>query len=250
MVRRNFGQIVAPFAVVQIPLAALAALGQWAAYTYWFPNTNLPETPSDILAVPEKLMYVLALTGVVWMMTLSLGINSSIVAIRDVVTGSRRPLPEVLDPSFTHLGPLVTVTVFLMALWFLATVTAWTIVLPVLCLLLLVRFSFAVHSFALDTPSFSDSLRASWNLTRGNAMRILGLGLLLLPVALLAVLVASVFATAATAPILILGSAREVMLLANAVSTVAVAVGMLPYMAFALTATTLLFINLRGQQNG
>ncbi len=247
--RQNANAIMLPMAVIQIPLAIIGAIVPWVLYATAYSEELHPFDAQSLAEGPRGLLFALVVIAWVWIMFLALGFNSTIIAVRDARKGVRKPLPELLDPSFTHLGGLLVLSLGAAGLWFAILATSITILAPLVLLFAAFRLALTFHSFALNEARPRMALSESWMIMRGNVMRLLGVLLGTLPGIMLMLLAGSVALIIVSIPFAVLGTSRGPTLAANAVGTIVLALVLIPIFCYVTTATTLLYLNLKGRNS-
>ena len=247
--RHNAKPIMLPMAVVQVPLAVIGAIVPWVLYATVYSEQLHPFDAQALTDGPRGLLFALVVVAWIWIMFLALGFNSTIIAVRDARKGVRKPLAELLDPSFTHLGGLLVIALGAAALWFAILATSITVLAPLVLLFAALRLALTFHSFALNDPRPRAAMSESWTLMRGNVIRLLGLLLGTLPAIMLMLLAGSLALVVVSIPFAVVGTSRGPTLAANAVGTMVLAVVLIPIFCYVTTATTLLYLNLSGRKN-
>lgn len=248
--RHNAKAIMLPMAVIQIPLAVLGAVVPWALYATVYSKELHPFDAQALADGPRGLLFALVVVAWVWIMFLALGFNSTILAVRDARKGVRKPLAELLDPSFTHLGGLLVIAIGGAGLWFAILATSITILAPLVLTFAALRLALTFHSFALHEARPRVALAESWTVMRGNVIRLLGLLLGTLPGILVVLVAGSLALVVVSIPFAIIGDGRGPTLAANAVGTVVLAVVLIPIFCYVATATTLFYLHLTERTNG
>ena len=248
--RHNARAIMLPMAVVQVPLAAIGAIVPWVLYATAYSDELHPFDAQSLAEGPRGLLFALVVIAWVWIMFLALGFNSTIIAVRDARKGVFKPLAELLDPSFTHLGGLLVLSLGAAGLCFAILATSITVLAPLILLFAALRLSLAFHSFALNEQRPRMAMSESWVMMRGNIMRLAGVLLGTLPGVMLMLLAGSLALVVVSIPFAIAGSSRGPTLAANAVGTMVLALVLIPIFCYVTTATTLLYLNLTGRNSG
>ena len=242
--RHNAKSIMLPMAVVQVPLAVIGAIVPWVLYATVYSNEIPPADAESLSQAPRGLVFALVVVASVWTMFLALGFNSTIIAVRDARKGVCKKLPELLDPSFTHLGGLLVLAISAAGLCFAILATSFTVLAPLVLLFTLLRLALAFSSFALNEARPRAAAAASWTLMRGNVIRLIGLLLGTIPSLALLLVAGMIALFAFSIPFVLVGNGRGPTLMANAVATMVVAIVLIPIFCYVTTATTLFYLNL------
>ena len=249
LLRHNAKAIMLPMAVVQLPLAVIGAVVPWALYATVYSEQLHPFDAQSLAEGPRGLLFAVVLIAWVWIMFLALGVNSTIIGVRDARKGVRKPLTELLDPSFTHLGGLLVLALGTAGLWFAVLATTITVLAPLVLAFAALRLALAFHSFALNEARPRAAMGESWNMMRGNVLRLLSLLLGTLPAIALVLVAGSVALVVVSIPFAIIGDGRGPTLAANAVGTLLLAVLLIPVFCYLTTATTLFYLKLTERRN-
>ena len=247
--RQNAKAIMLPMAVVQIPLALVGAIVPWVLYATVYSEQLHPFDAQALTDGPRRLLFALVVVAWVWVMFLALGFNSTIIAVFDARKEVHKPLPELLDPSFTHLGGLLLIAMGAAGLGIAILATSVTVLAPVVLLFAALRLALTLHSFALNEQKPRLALAESWGMMRGNVIRLLGLLLGTLPAIMLMLLAGSLALVVISIPFAIVGTTRGPTLAANAVGTVVLAIVLIPIFCYVTTATTLFYLNLKERKS-
>ncbi|MEP7216034.1 MAG: hypothetical protein ABI782_07250 [Anaerolineaceae bacterium] len=242
--RQNAKAIMLPMAVFQIPLAVIGAIVPWVLYATVYSEQLHPFDAQSLADGPRGLLFALVVVAWVWVMFLALGFNSTIIAARDAQKGVHKTLPELLDPSFTHLGGLLILALGAAALWFAILATSITVLAPLVLLFTALRLALSFHSFALNEARPRTAMFESWNTMRGNVIRLLGLLLGTLPGIVLMLLAGSLALVFVSIPFAIIGTSRGPTLAANAVGTIVLGVVLIPVFCYVTTTTTVFYLKL------
>jgi len=242
--RQNAKAIMLPMAVFQIPLAVIGAIVPWVLYTTVYSEQLHPFDAQSLADGPRGLLFALVLVAWVWVMFLALGFNSTIIAVRDARKGVQKKLPELLDPSFTHLGGLFVLALGGAGLWFAIVATLITILAPAAMLFAALRLALSFHSFALSESRARSSMTESWVIMRGNIIRLLGVLVGTLPGILLILLAGFLTLFVVSLPFALIGTGRGPTLAANAIGTIVLGIVLIPVLCYVTTATTVFYLKL------
>ncbi|MEP6871522.1 MAG: hypothetical protein ABI939_06675 [Anaerolineaceae bacterium] len=248
--RQNAKAIMLPMAVFQIPLAVVGAIVPWVLYATVYSEQLHPFDAQSLADGPRGLLFALVVIAWVWVMFLALAFNSTILAVRDAREGVHKKLPELLDPSFTHLGGLLILALGSAGLWFAILATSITVLAPLVLLFTALRLALSFHSFALNEARPRAAMFESWTTMRGNVFRLLSLLLGTLPGIALMLLAGSLALIVVSIPFAIIGTSRGPTLAANAVGTIVLGVVLVPVFCYVTTATTVFYLNLSRRNNG
>jgi hypothetical protein len=247
--RANSKAIMLPMAVVQIPLAILGAIVPWVLYETLYSGQPNPFDADSIRNGPRGLLFGLALVGWVWTMFLMVGFAATMIAARDARKGTRRKLPELLDPAFTRLGGLFQLGLLTIALAFGVLVSSITILGPLFLLFVGMRIAMVFHAYVLDEERPGVALVTSWRLMRGNVVRYMGLLLGTVPTILALLFFSFMALVLISIPFAFAGDGRHMVLAASALGTVAMGVFAIPILAYFTTATTVFYLTLKESPN-
>lgn len=245
----NAVEITAPLAVVQLPLAILGAIVPWVLYQTTYSDQHDLFDAQALIDGPRGLLFAFTLVFFAWAMFILVGVGASVVAVSNVRRGSHKRLPEYLDPPFTKLGGLFLLGMTLIALYVCALIVSITVFLPLVVAWVMLRLAAMFYFNLLDDLPPGAAMRASWNLLRGNVIRLLGVVLGSLPIVLGMVFVAFVALIIVSVPFTLAGDSRNVELAASVVGTIVWAMLTVPAMAYMATTTTVFFETLRGRSD-
>jgi hypothetical protein len=247
--RANAKAIMLPMAAVQIPLAVLGSVVPWVLYATVYSDQANPFDADSIRDGPRGLLFGLALVGWIWTMFLLVGFAGTIIAARDARKGTRRRLPELLDPPFTRLGGLFQLGMLTIALGFGVLLSSITILGPLFLLFVGMRIAMVFHAYVLGEEKAGVALVTSWRMMRGNVVRYMGLMLGTLPTILLLLLVSLMALIVISIPFAFVDDSRHMVLAASAAGTLTMGVFAVPILAYFTTATTVFYLTLRESPN-
>lgn len=243
----NAVEITAPLAMVQLPLAVLGAVIPWVLYQTTYSDQQDLFNAQALLDGPRGLLFAFTLVFFVWGMFILVGIGASMVAVSSVRRGSHLRLPEYLDPPFTKLGGLFLLGMTLIGLYVCGLIVSVTVVLPLVVGWVTLRLAAMFYFQLVDNLPPGAAMRASWNLLRGNVVRLLGVVVGSLPIVLGMMFVAFVALIIVSIPFTLAGDSRNVELAASVVGTIVWAMLTVPAMAYLATTTTVFFETLKGR---
>lgn len=247
LVRHNRRATMLPLAVTMLPAVLAAAVAQFLLLSVVYGDAPYESLSAILEDSPRGLQFnMVAVTWILSLFTL-VGFAATVVSVNALLRGKPLPLSGALDPAFTRMGGLLGIGGVAFLLWTLASVLAVTVVGTAFMLYAMVRTGLAVHAFILDGESVRSSLRTSWNILRGNTLRLFGLALWTMPFAVAAFACAIIVGVLVTIPFAPSNPGRDGTLVVGAVGVVVVGLAFLPVLAFIATTTTMFYSQLKAR---
>lgn len=229
--------VMGPLLAVQLPATTLVAIATAILYLTTFDDREVIAPGNLLLAEDGQQQFVLAILAVVDAFFTIIAITATIVAITAAAQRSPLPLAEALDPAFTRIGGLVGLALILN---FGAAILVVTVIgIPVL-VYLAVRLTLTFQSYMLEEAGVRQALQRSWQLTRGNMLRLAGV----LALGLLAILPVFIFAFIAAG---ITPESRDGEIVTIVVLGILQNIVVIPAAAIIVASTTLFYLNLKAQ---
>ncbi len=235
LMREHPRESMLPLAVVQVPLVLGTIVATVLLYNTAFADEVYPR--GGLVGVDAgggPLFAVVMLAAIALLFSL-VGWSATIVAAARLAQGEHVSLSQALDPAFTRLGGLV-VLVFLILGG--AVVLAFSIVGLLALPYLAIRFGVAFQVYLLEEAGPIAALRGSWEVMKGNMLRLLAIVLVGAGLALLL----GVLVPAGLGPD---DASRSTRMAVDALLQVIQGAFAIPAAVFAHTVTTIYYLRIR-----
>jgi hypothetical protein len=228
-----------PMLAVQMPVALLSSIVVAVLYLTAF-NEHEVRTIDDLLDEgPSGPLFVLIVSAAIQALFTQVARGATIVSIAGVMAGSRRTLSAALDPAFTRMGGLILLTLTLATAGFALAVT---LVGLVLLPYLVVRTCLSFEAYMLENVTPLGAIARSWQVMRGNILRLLGALALGFLFSLSPVAVITSFGAVGG------GSRTQDVLIGGAISF-AQALALVPLLAFFTAMTTIFYLHAKAGED-
>ncbi len=228
-----------PFAVVQIPLAAIVGILTIVLYLTVF-GDEPPETSAGVLtdagSGPVFTFLVMTAVEVVFGQVAQ---GAAIISMQSAVAGHRVPLTAALDPAFTRMGALILLPLIIAAI---ALPLAFTVVALPIAVYFLLRTALSFQALMIEKLGPVAAVRRSWQLTQGNVLRLLGV--LFLAGAVLAVPFLLVSALGS-----LVAGGRTTQVLLTGLWIIVQGALAIPFAGFMTATTTLYYLTIRAARD-
>jgi len=230
-----------PLVVTQAPLAAGAAIAWAVLFLNAFPEADHTRFTDP----PRGLVLSLVLTAAVYALFTFIGLAATVASANAVITGKPIGLAAALDPAFTRMGGVLLLGGFIALITFSAITLILTVIGAALMFYILLRYSLAFHVFTIEAASPGAALRGSWQMMRGNMLRILTIVAGAAAFGAVAFFAGLLITGIAATPFVTSDPSRQTEVIFVAISIAALGVSVVPVGAFIATSTTLFYINER-----
>ncbi len=240
LMRANPRATILPMAMIQVPLTILVALASLVLYATVFHAEPYPN--GGIYGVNEAgrplfaMVIVLAINGLFAFVAQ----GATTIAIAGTARGKAPGIAESLDPAFTRMGALVALALILIAG---TVVLAFSIVGIVLLPFFALRMGLAINTLMLENLAPMQALRRSWQLMKGNMIRLLGALLLTGIVVFIPVLIIQMLGLLAA------DSGRSTRMVADTVLAIVDGVVAIPFVVLPIAVTTLFYLDLKARND-
>lgn len=177
LINENRATVLLPLAVVTIPVALILSVVRAVLFLTVWSDQPLPTTAT--LAedgTPGAMLFMLVvLTAVDVLFVLGIARAAAIVALSGAARGKPPTLTEALDPAFNRIGGILVLLLVFIMLFFTALALAVTLIGFVLMMYVLLRIGIAFEVYMLEGLGPWEAVGRSWELMRGNMLRLLGL---------------------------------------------------------------------------
>ena len=235
LIREHPRETLLPFAVIQIPLVVATIVATIVLYNTAFSDEIYPR--GGLFGVDEAggQLFALALVAGIVVLFSLVGWSATIIATAGIASGESVSLSEALDPAFTRLGGLVGLTLLILGgTVLLAASVVGVVALPYLA----IRLGVAFQVYLLEDVGPIESLRRSWQIMKGNMLRLFGVVLVVSGIALLIGLLLSANPDPENA-------SRSTRMTIDAVLQVVQGAFAIPAAVFAHAATTIYYLRIR-----
>jgi hypothetical protein len=231
-----------PLVAVEVPVAVLVAVANALLYLTVFSDEPVATTRGVFSGSTGGPLFVLLVLTAVEALFTQVARAATIVSIAGAVTGRPKSLAAALDPAFTRMGQLLVLIVMVVAILALGFAAIVVVIGFVLLPYLALRTAISFEAFMLEDLQPAAAIRRSWELTRGNVIRLLGMiGLSVLVVALPILVISGLGAVE-------FGSRTAEVVWAS-VANALQAILVIPIVAFLTATTTLFYLTIRSSRD-
>lgn len=244
LINENRVTVLLPLAVVTIPVAIILAVVRAVLFLSVWSNQPLPTTAT--LAedgTPGSMLFLLVVLTAVDVLFALVARAAAIVALSGARRGEPPTLTEALDPAFNRIGGILVLLLVLAMLLATAMVLLVTIIGFVLMVYVLLRIGVAFEAYMLEGLGPWEAIGRSWELMRGNMLRLLGLMGLATVIALPFLVLVSLLSE-------VTGGDRNAEILLVAGWSTLQAVVVIPIVALFTACTTLYYLKARTVEDG
>lgn len=231
---------ILPMAAIQVPLTILIAVASVVLYTTVFHNEAYPT--GGIYGVNEtgRPLFAMVIVLTVNGLFAFVAQGATTIAIAGTARGKPPGIAESLDPAFTRMGALVGLALILIGG---TVVLAFSIVGIVFLPFFALRMALAINALMLENLTPLQAIRQSWQMMKGNMIRLLGALLLTGVVVFIPVLIIQALGLLAA------DSGRTTRMIADTILSIVDGLVAIPFVVLPIAVTTLFYLDLKARND-